>query len=582
MKNFPKLYLLLFLIVFISSLKGQAKEQYSDYYILRENYRGLSENDTNALESIQHYIAKAKKEKNYQQLIQGYLDGILYSSSPAQKLKFADSTIYASKFTCDNQKISAAYLEKGVVYYFHFKNYKRAMDEYMKAYQYSKKGTDEFYEHRLIYLMGTLNNYIGKYDMALEQLKVASGHFENQSLKSLHPNLIYNNLRGYLNSIHQMAVCYRNLGNFRLADSLITKGISETASSKEYMQEYGYFLKEKGIQQFRQKQYTQAINSINSSIKAISAVNDFAWVTVCYSYIGKSYHSLGDSKQAVSFFKRADSIFKKHNFIFPEVRSNYELLMDYYKTKNNVHQQYFYSTQLIKADRTLYKDFDYLTTKISKEYNPSMDREANKYLRNEIAQGKWSNLKITSICLLALLILIIYQERKQNRLVLKYKKLEHALLNRDSENSIDNYDKLQEDLCLDIKDEIKDDILKKLDRFEKNGEFIEFGLTAPKLARKFDSNSKYLTLVILQYKGMAFKNYLAQLRISYITERLYNDRKYLGYTLESLANECGIGSRANFSKKFEEINGIKPTAFIQKRLKDLKFVNERGTDNFLI
>lgn len=134
--------------------------------------------------------------------------------------------------------------------------------------------------------MGAVNNYIGDYDSALKHLKLSRAYFESESQKAIHPNLLYNNFRGYFNSMHQLAVCYGNLKKFKIADSLIAERISKTASSKEYMQEYGYFLKERGIQQFREKQYAQAINSLSSAIKPISSVNDFAWVTVCYSYLG--------------------------------------------------------------------------------------------------------------------------------------------------------------------------------------------------------------------------------------------------------------------------------------------------------
>jgi AraC-like DNA-binding protein len=551
-------------------LKGQNNEEFSEYYFLRKNYEGLSENDVNALQFIRQYIDKAKKEKNYQQLVQGYLDGILYSPSPYQKLKFADSTIYASKLTGDNEKISAAYLEKGVVYYFQFKKYNLALDEYLKAFKYSKDIKDQFYKNRLIYLMGVVNSYTGNYDQALEQFKITSEFFRAETKKSLHPNLLYNNFRGYFNSMHQMAVCYRNLGQFKKADSIVAEGLAQSASSKEYMQEYGYFLKEKGIQQYRDKQYDQAIASINSSIKSISAVNDFAWVTVCYSYIGKSYLAERKDDLAITYFKKVDSVFQKHNFVLPEVRNNYESLINYYKTENNLQKQYFYTTQLIKADSVLNKDFRYLTSKIHKEYDTPMLLETKLYLEKKISQGKTLTVFTIAICLFILLFMIIWHKQQQDRLIKNYKTLEQKILNKAAEPLNDATTKVNKSSNLFIPQHIVEDILKKLEKFEKNNGCVAKGLTSLVLAKQFETNSKYLTAVIKQYKGMKFTDYLTSLRITYITQKLYNDRKYLSYTLETLAEECGIVSRDNFNQKFAKINKLKPADFIKQRRKALK------------
>lgn len=570
MNAFLKLYLVCFMIFFALSLKGQKDEDFSEYYLLRKNYEGLSENDEHALQFIKQYISKAKKEKNYQQLVQGYLDGILYSSLPTQKLKFADSTIYASKLTKDNEKISAAYLEKGVVYYFQFKKYSLALDEYMNAYKYAKNSTDDFYKNRLIYLMGVVNSYMGNYKESLEQFKITSEFFKNESKKRQHPNLVYNNLRGYFNSIHQMAVCYRNLGKFKQSDSLIAMGLAQTATSKEYMQEYGYFLKEKGIQQFRNKQYEQAISSINSSIRSILAVNDFAWVTVCYSYTGRSYLALGKDDSAITYFKKVDSAFQKHHFILPEVTNNYESLIDYYKTKNDIRKEYFYTKQLLNADRVLDKDFRYLSTKIHKEYDTPMSQEAKLGLEKKISQGRLYTIIIIIFSFSLLFFMILRHKHQQTQLLKNYNALEQKILNKVAEPIIENSPKVNKSVNPYIPAHTIDEILKRLGKFEQNNGFIERGLTSVILAKQFDTNSKYLTSVIKQYKGMNFLDYLTKLRISYITEKLYNDRKYLSYTLVSLAEECGIGSGANFNKKFEEINKMKPADFIKQRRKALE------------
>jgi len=51
---------------------------------------------------------------------------------------------------------------------------------------------------------------------------------------------------------------------------------------------------------------------------------------------------------------------------------------------------------------------------------------------------------------------------------------------------------------------------------------------------------------------------------------LFKEKRFLNYTVEALAEECGMASRQSFSNVFFEINGIRPIDFIKSRLEQLK------------
>ena len=89
-------------------------------------------------------------------------------------------------------------------------------------------------------------------------------------------------------------------------------------------------------------------------------------------------------------------------------------------------------------------------------------------------------------------------------------------------------------------------------------------MTLNKLASIFETNSTYLSQFINETKSMNFSRYLGILRINYITQLMYENEKYLNYTIQSLSDECGIASRQNFSDLFQEINGLRPTEFIKR------------------
>ncbi|CAA7197308.1 helix-turn-helix domain-containing protein [Chryseobacterium potabilaquae] len=543
-----------------------SQEVYSDYYKLRVGYENLEENNNKAFPLIQLYIDKAKKERNYEKLFQGYKDGIFYSSLNDQKVQYADSAIWAAKLSENKDLIGTAYLDKGVVYYYYFKKYQYALNEYLIAYQYSKNTKNDFLKYQNLYHIGVVKSYLGYYEEALSLFKNCITYYHSKTKADLHPNEIYNNKKGYLNSVHQAIICYRNLGQFKKADSLIRVGFSDVGTDKNYNQEKGYFLICKGISDYQKKLYSPAINYLNQSVSSIKIGRDFAWLSMGYFYIGKSYLGLKNDVESVLYFTKVDSIFQKHQFVLPELRENYELLIKYYKQKNDEGKQLYFTGQLLKVDSIISKDFVYLSPKIHKEYDTTMLLDEKNKLEKANSRGEYMIIGLLFLAII-LIILLIIRYKMGKDIQQKYRVLEEKFVmdQEEAEKSILISNEKKSGL-----DENKvEELLGKLRIFEDKKEFIQKGLTINKLALQLGTNSNYLSQVINEYKGVNFNKYLSELRINYITVLLFENKEYLKYSIESLAKECGIASRQNFSDLFYEINGIRPTDFIKKRKQEM-------------
>ena len=562
-KKYHLISILIFLLSF--SFKMKAQNTYDD---IRKKYKIYEQNDERALPVVRLFISKAKKENNYEKLVKGYEDAFYYSNDATLKLKYADSCINASLKTNDYDVISRSYLGKGTIYYFNLKRYEPALDQYVKAYEYSKKGNDDYQEYKVIYHMGVVKSYLGYYNEALKHFEDCIQYFEPKTKGDLHPNTIFNNSKGYLNSLHQATICYRNLGNYKKADSLVNAGLNFTSKSKEFPLEQAYFTKCKGIFEYHQKNYDDAIHSLTSSLPVLKKNNDFSWTSVADFYIGKSYLGLGKQEQAVQQFEKVDSIFQKHKFIVPELRENYELLIKYWKEKKNDKQELHYTKNLLKADSILAKDFPYLSAKIHKDYDTQILEDAKGKLEK---QNYWS-LGAILLLILAVIGLIfiawkLYQKEKLIRK--KYSELEERLQTHQPTPAV-SYENIPQQSKAVISKDVFTDLSEKLKEFEDSKSFKEKGITLPQLAENFKTNTTYLSQYINDVKGMNFNKYLSTLRINYITERMYNDPKVLGYSVQGLADECGISSRQNFSDLFLEINGIRPIDFIRQRKKELQ------------
>ena len=118
--------------------------------------------------------------------------------------------------------------------------------------------------------------------------------------------------------------------------------------------------------------------------------------------------------------------------------------------------------------------------------------------------------------------------------------------------------------------EIIDDLLRKLERFEKNKDYLNSSISLMALAKKFNTNSSYLSRVLNTSKSINFSQYLNDLRIDYAVNQMKNDAVFRKYTIEAIATECGYNNSASFSRSFYKNTGLHPSYFINEIIKDQK------------
>jgi AraC-like DNA-binding protein len=556
-------FFVLFVLFSVHILAQNSKISLED---IRSRYEKLRKNDEAALPYVNRYIKKAKTDLDAEALVQGYRDAVFYSPEKYDKLIYSDSMIYAANRSKNNDLISLAYLGKGIIYYFNFKKFKPALDEYLKAFEYSKHTDDEYLKHKVIYHMAVVKSYLGYYTEAEEQFKECLTYFEEQSDRPLHPNEIFNNNRGYFNSLHQLVVCQRNLKNFRAAERLISLGLRRLADKDEFLLERSYILKCKGIINYYNQNPEGAIPLLRQSLPQMIKADDFYWTSVIYYYLGKCYYE-DDTEKALINFQKVDSIFNKHHFIVPEVRENYELMIKHYRKRKDVDKELYYTNQLLAVDSLIERDFNFLSSRIHREYDTRSLQEKKESLEKSRSRTLYL---VVALLFISLLLLLLYIKRLRNeKLILnKYEILQEKLkmLEENPLNVTPN-----ETRKSPLKNHgLPEKIARNLSIFEDNKEFTKPGLSLTELAEKIGTNTSYLSNYINDTKGIPFKNYLNTLRINYITHLLNTDRKYLNYTIESLAKECGISTRQSFTTLFYEINGMRPKDFIRKKLDELQ------------
>lgn len=110
--------------------------------------------------------------------------------------------------------------------------------------------------------------------------------------------------------------------------------------------------------------------------------------------------------------------------------------------------------------------------------------------------------------------------------------------------------------------------MRKLDKFEASNEFLNENMSFSTLVAYLDSNTKYLRKILKDNKNTDYNNYINELRIRYIVNKLKTDPGYLNYKISYLAEESGFSSHSKFSADFKRVMNISPSEFISNLRND--------------
>lgn len=114
----------------------------------------------------------------------------------------------------------------------------------------------------------------------------------------------------------------------------------------------------------------------------------------------------------------------------------------------------------------------------------------------------------------------------------------------------------------------EEEILKKLCEFENSEDFVDKEMSLSVLIAKTNTNIKYLRKVLKKHRNKDYTNYINELRIKYIVQKLNDHPKYLTYKISYLADESGFSSHSKFSSSFKKVMTISPSEYIENMKSD--------------
>lgn len=562
-------FLLSLLILTFCNLKSQYANRYT-YAQLTDLFDAYPENDKRAMVFVNMYISKAKKEQQFSNLITGYEEAVYYNRSVEKKIKYADSAVDVALKMNDPDMISMSHLKRGIVFYYNKRNYRKALQEYLTAFKNAKNTEDLYLYNKILYHLGMVKCYLGYYQEAAMHFKETAAYYEEYSSDREHPNVRSNNEHGYLNSIYRLSTCYRNLRSYQKEDSLITIGINRVKNVDEFAQEFAYFQKAKGIQSLRNGKPDEAERYLKTAERILRNKEDFAALATVDFYLGKLNFINGKRDESLVYLNRVDSILNKFNFVTPEVVNNYKYLIQYAKEKGDDRLQLYYTNKLLRADSILTSEFAVLSTKMYREYQVDILNESRDKLVTKHKYGSAILSLILGCGMLAFYFFVIRSRQKEKLLTTRYNELLERLKKDDETASIEPIEKNPNIVKSIHSDELIEEIIKNLKIFEEKKQYLKKDLKLPDAAKLIKSHRSALSFVLNEHMNTSFTQYIKVLRIQYISKQLMDNKVYLHYSMDTLAAECGMKNRNVFSNHFLEINGIRPTDFVRKRLEELE------------
>lgn len=520
------------------------------------------------------FLAKAKKENNFLKIADAYY--MLASiSETAEVFAYTDSIIAVSK-----DRNFYGYPAKAHILKANFlgslSRFREAMDELAAANEYANAKGNIEQQYQIKYFIALLKNDLGAYEESLALLKEVLHYYEDKYAQDARPDYVSrlfarneSYMIGVITSSYAYGSQLRILEKYEEAEKVNKKAIDLSLQTMDSFL-YDRILLSSSLTHYHKKEYRSSLDSLLKS-KKINTKKKFSLGTSIRIDIllGRIFLKQGKNKEAVAVLKQADSIAIANNYFFSGKRLIYEILIDHYKERNNLDQQLFYINKLLQVDSILDTNVQYLSKEINEAYTtPNLLLEKERLIesleKNNSAKAIW--LAVLTVFTLFLIVFLVRDHRKQKIYKRRFLELLHTTeqskepVEKDSTHSL--IAKKPEDIG--VPETIVNDILKNLEQFEQDKDFLQDDISVARLSKKFNTNVKYFSKVVNTYKNKSFTTYINELRVYYLIDELKTNTKYRKYTIKAIANEIGFNTTEAFSKSFYKTTGIYPSFFIKQ------------------
>ncbi|NGX85320.1 helix-turn-helix domain-containing protein [Aequorivita sp. KMM 9714] len=344
----------------------------------------------------------------------------------------------------------------------------------------------------------------------------------------------------------------KSINAIEQADSIINNIISSSNKKNTYLAKLNY---QYGAYYFYLEKFSESLHHLDKALNFTTQdeeLSDFDLNNI-YNAYAEIYLKTKDLKQCSIYLYKSLNVLRNTNYVMGKIHT-YTNVINYYNTIKNHDSISHYKSKYIATLSIL-----------DSHQNRKLNFEDVFKIEEEEENDVPASFIYFGFSLLALISIgIVY---KQNTLLFKNSEKQPSKNDADLELKEPATATAKNNDYLPIDTEVE--LLSKLDEFEKKKKFLNNNMALNLMASQLQTNNKYLRYILKKHRNTDFNNYINELRISYITNKLKTDPKYLQYKISYLAKESGFSSHSKFTKTFKRINNYSPSEFIQKYRSEL-------------
>jgi len=488
------------------------------------------------------YLHKARLTKDSFEVARAFdFAARLYDTET--NLKYTDSIILYSKNCGDYKYPALGYMLRG---YYHYEKgaYDQSLEAYYTAYDLARFNQNTKQEIEVSQALGAFQNRWGDYTKAIE---IYENHIAY--LRSL-PDFETEHLEGYLITLHNLQLAYQRAGKYEQAGELIETGLEETLKTSDRLFFYD-FLHSKGVNEYYLGHFDNAESHLKEALPAIS--EDLSVVSVSYYYLGQIAKRNAQTALAYDYFKKIDSVYTLNQEVYPELKGVYNYLIRYNTNRQNREKELYFTRRALAVDSVINSNRLFVTDSYLEQVEkPKLLEELDSEKQALQLRYRKQILGYSLLVLVALFTSLFINSR--------YKRKRDFQFTTSSSRK-----KIGEEATEPVlTEEIKTDLLHKLQKFEEGEAFLDAELSLFGLAKDLNTNSAYLSRVINEVKGVNFSNYINELRVQHLLKKLEDDPQLQFYKIQALGEEVGFKRAYSFSKAFEKKMGEKPSSYLRQ------------------
>jgi AraC-like DNA-binding protein len=485
------------------------------------------------------HIHKAKMENNVIELASGYYYRTIIEP-PEQAISYSDSIILATSHMDHPEYPTLGFILKGMVYY-EMGDYQNALMNYIMAYDLAveKKNLDNQLTSSMA--IAAIRNINGQ--------PHAAADIYSRSLKQLKKEYDYENryYGDYILLMYNLSLAHLRLSQLDSSRLYYSSGLQKALSLKDTI-EYRDFVLVGAQLDYYEKNYKNARDTL---LKYVPFLEGNGKAIKLY-YLGKIAQLTGDPSTGIDYFQQIDTIIGITKIPIDNIKEVYQQLILHYSQIMDQEREIESIEKLILYDSLMTTNQKGIIRQATVAYDiPYLKYQKSRAEERVRSKNKWISVLVAITAMATLIGTYFYIRARRTKLKVK-QLLKSINTPKISSRTIEKHPS-------SIPKEIREDLLMKLDVFERSDDFLSKDLDMASLAQAMETNTTYLSTIINHYKQMSFPKYITDLKITAAIQRLSQDPELLKYNYQGLAETFGFKTGESFSKAFRSKTGVYPS-----------------------